>query len=464
MNINLSPSTITKGGTCSVTISNMQATYPTAVWRPYYQLSCPNNFVSGGNGAWTITGINNGPNPIYAVVTFSAYDANDNYLGFCTATLIINPIYVDYIGLSAYAFTLNYVGETYNISAFPAPSDAYNTAVTWSTSNYNVASVSGGVVKAEGAGTCTIRATATDGSGVYAECDVTVTITSVYVYVTGIYTYTASAVVVTQNVPISLAGFAHVLPTNANDQGLIWATNSGSITPSGVLTVSALGGCTINVMTHEGYIIGYIAIQCVPAGTPVDNVTLNFSAMGVPRLMSLQLVATVNPYPQVGQGVTWSTSNPAVATVSSSGLVTSVGLGQCNIRATSIVDPSKWSECITYVFSNRPSNWAWDTPIAQGLALKNTVIVTANHIYVYPLTAVEWNAFLNTINSFRLYKGLATATFITVNAGEDFFYYHINNAVTAINQMGFALPSASAGQTITALVFTQLRDTINSIT
>ena len=56
------------------------------------------------------------------------------------------------------------------------PSDATRKTVKWTTSNSRVAIVSGnGVVKGTSAGTATITASATDGSGVKASCKVTVT-------------------------------------------------------------------------------------------------------------------------------------------------------------------------------------------------------------------------------------------------------------------------------------------------
>ena len=67
------------------------------------------------------------------------------------------------------------VGGSDTLAATVKPDDATNKAVKWSSSNENVATVDqNGNVKAVGAGTATITAAASDGSGKTATCEVTV--------------------------------------------------------------------------------------------------------------------------------------------------------------------------------------------------------------------------------------------------------------------------------------------------
>ena len=66
--------------------------------------------------------------------------------------------------------------EVKTLTATIFPKDADNRAVTWESSNEMVATVSDeGIVIAVAEGTCTITCSATDGTGVKAECSVTVT-------------------------------------------------------------------------------------------------------------------------------------------------------------------------------------------------------------------------------------------------------------------------------------------------
>ena len=66
------------------------------------------------------------------------------------------------------------VDESKRITATVEPADADNPAVTWSSSNDDVAEVNRGRVTANAKGTCIITCSANDGSGVKAECQVTV--------------------------------------------------------------------------------------------------------------------------------------------------------------------------------------------------------------------------------------------------------------------------------------------------
>ena len=82
--------------------------------------------------------------------------------------------FVTSITLSQTSLSLE-VGKTQTLTAAVLPSNATNKAVAWTSSNTSVATVStSGMVTAKASGTCTITCSATDGSGVKAECQVTV--------------------------------------------------------------------------------------------------------------------------------------------------------------------------------------------------------------------------------------------------------------------------------------------------
>lgn len=73
-----------------------------------------------------------------------------------------NTVAVTGVSLSASSGSLH-PGETVTLTATVAPSNASNTAISWSTSNASVATVSGGVVTAVGVGSAAITATTQDG-------------------------------------------------------------------------------------------------------------------------------------------------------------------------------------------------------------------------------------------------------------------------------------------------------------
>ena len=86
----------------------------------------------------------------------------------------ILPNHVTAIKLNMTSLNL-LVGGTRTLTATIEPEDAENKEVTWETSDASVATVSSdGLVTAQALGTCTITCSATDGSGVKAECQVNV--------------------------------------------------------------------------------------------------------------------------------------------------------------------------------------------------------------------------------------------------------------------------------------------------
>ena len=75
-------------------------------------------------------------------------------------------------------------------------------------------------------------------------------------------------------------------------------------------------------------------IDVTLSGTAVTGVSLNKTSDTITAGSTDQLTAAVVPAGATNQGVTWASSNAAVATVSSTGLVTAVAAGSANITVT----------------------------------------------------------------------------------------------------------------------------------
>ena len=117
------------------------------------------------------------------VITCSATDGS-GVTATCQVTVGQSAtVLVTSITLNESTLSMN-VGATSNLTATVLPSNATNTAVTWSSSNTSVATVdANGQVTAIAVGTCTITCTATDGSGVTGTCSVTVIDNTTHEYV-----------------------------------------------------------------------------------------------------------------------------------------------------------------------------------------------------------------------------------------------------------------------------------------
>lgn len=120
-----------------------------------------------------------------------------------------------------------------------------------------------------------------------------------------------------------------------------------------------------------------------------------------------------------------------------------------------------YSNLLTVQVSARPANFEWTTAKSSGSCNSSTKNINLTH--------GEWNSFLEAINRFRQYKGLAAYSFnpSTVSSGQTFTASMYTQARTAIHAMSPPTPvpiSRSSGQEVKASYLNGLRDSLNSIT
>lgn len=192
----------------------------------------------------------------YATITATAKDGS--YVRDCCDFYITGDILVTSVSLSPSSKTVT-VGDSFWVYKTVCPNNATNCAVTWSSSNTSVATVTqSGLVMAQGAGTATITATAQDGSGKVGYCYVTA---NAPVSVTGIGVYPTSK---TMNVGETFTLVANVCPENATNKSVIWSSSDESVatvgTYTGKVTAKKAGTTTITATTVDGGYQDYITI------------------------------------------------------------------------------------------------------------------------------------------------------------------------------------------------------------
>lgn len=220
-----------------------------------------------------------------------------------------------------------YNGDTYTLQASILPEDANNKTLSWSSSSPTIATVDeNGTITAITAGTATITATATDESGITATCKVTVLqhVESVSFSSGAGHIYTGIPTLVT----------ATVLPENASNKKLLWRSSDESIA-----TVTSYDDVRCRVLGLKEGIVTITAISEdgeLTASTTlyvhlsVTSVELNMTEATLYTNDVLQLVATIQPE-EAEYTAIWKSSNPSVASVDSSGLVTALSLGTATI-------------------------------------------------------------------------------------------------------------------------------------
>ena len=242
-------------------------------------------------------------------------------------------------------------GQTRQLAATVSPANALP-VVAWGSSDPDVATVSeDGLITAKGYGTATITATTTDGSNKSATCSVTVTAPFL---VTGVSLSQTSLTFSALNTTQTLT--ATVTPSNATNKTLTWTSSNTSVatvSSNGVVTSKGNGTATITAKATDGSNKSATCSVTVDAPILVTSVylsqtSLTFSALNT----TLKLTAIVTPSNAANKNLEWTSSNPDVATVSSSGVVTSKGNGTATITATTTDGSNKSATCSVTVDTN----------------------------------------------------------------------------------------------------------------
>lgn len=207
-------------------------------------------------------------------------------------------------------------------------------SITWSSSNSSIASVSGtGLVTAVAVGgPVTITATSEGKSG-----SATVTVTAVPVGIVMVNPPSAS-IIVGSSVQLNATTFDSI-GVELFGRTVTWSssnTNVATVSASGLVVGVTPGAPVTITATSEGR-AGTAVITVLPV--PIASITITPSAPSIIAGTGVQLTATAfdaSGNALTGRSFSWLSSNSAVASVNSSGLVTGVAPGgPVTISATS---------------------------------------------------------------------------------------------------------------------------------
>ena len=152
-------------------------------------------------------------------------------------------------------------GKTETINAIITPENATRKAITWTSSDTNVATVTNGVVKGISAGTAIITATTKDGNFTDT-CEVTVTQNAV----TGVR---ISEKLIDLGMGYKKQITATVMPDDATDKSVEWTSENpeiAAVSDNGTITGKSYGRTVVTATTTDG---GYTA-KCVVRVKPID--------------------------------------------------------------------------------------------------------------------------------------------------------------------------------------------------
>lgn len=314
-----------QSATLVATVSPENATDKTVTW------SSSNTAIASVSQDGLVSAITPGS----ATITAKAGDITATCLVSISATVIpVTSVSLNYDTLSLEE------GQSATLVATVFPENATDKGITWTSSNTSVASVSqDGLVTALSSGSATITARAGDRT---TSCQVTVS--DVVIDVTSISLNRATA---TLRIGQTTTLVATVQPENATDNNVFWSSSNNaiaSVSQDGVVSAIAIGTCTVYATCggkHANCQIAVISNDEIP----VVHVSFSEAEREVYVGEIFSISTTIYPSNATNPQLEWSSSNTAIATVDSDGLITPVGIGECIITATSISGVSASFTC-----------------------------------------------------------------------------------------------------------------------
>lgn len=279
------------------------------------------------------TGVVSAVGPGTAKITVTTLDGS--FTAECKIT-VRQP--VKGIKFSSSKFTY-YVGQKKTASIVFTPANASNKGVTYKCSDTSVATISDkGVVTAKKKGTATLTAVSDDG-----KFKATATLKVVKKVDVDDIDITKTSVKINAGKTKQL--YYDVYPGDASVKDVTWTTSDktiASVNSNGVVTA------------HKG---GVVVIKCTSKDTGVSDkckvtviekvksISISAKSLTLVAGQAKTLIAEISPETATNQGITWYSTNKAVATVNSNGKVTAVKGGTCNIAAKSKDDPNIIVKC-----------------------------------------------------------------------------------------------------------------------
>lgn len=278
--------------------------------------------------------------------TATATEENVNVLNMRTSQVFVTGVTINKTTLELEE------GDTETLTATTIPTNADYRAVTWSSSNKNVATitVNSGKITAKSPGTTIITVTTKDGEKT-ATCEVTVTEKTVQgVPISGI-SLNKQQMELEEGKEETL--IATVFPEDATNKNILWSSADEKIAKveNGVVRGVSVGTTTITAKTEDGGYESTCEVVIKERTINVTGIVLNKMQINIIEGNEEELFATITPYNATNKNIKWTSSDENIAKVTK-GIVTGISKGITTIRV-STVDEKYIAECEVTVLEKK---------------------------------------------------------------------------------------------------------------
>nr|MBR4281247.1 Ig-like domain-containing protein [Clostridia bacterium] len=234
-------------------------------------------------------------------------------------------------------------GKSLTISATLYPTDATNRKWQMTSSDPDIARVSGTSLTARSVGECVLTVESIQNPEIYVRYRVLVLEPVTKVKVTG----TEKVIYVGESLVLD----ATVSPANATLQGVEWSSSredNASVDEYGVVTGVSKGDAVIKAKAIDGS--GQYATYTVTVKQQPEEITLSKDSITLKAGNYVTMKATVLPDTTNDKSVVWYSSDESVAKVNSSGRVTAVSPGMAIITCESKTHSYVYAQMVVNVY------------------------------------------------------------------------------------------------------------------
>ena len=212
-----------------------------------------------------------------------------------------------------------------------------------------------------------------------------------------------------------------VLPANATNPSVVWKSSNtavATVNSLGVVTGVKVGTATITATTNDGWFVSstVASILAAPAVSVTGvSLTPTTATVNVGKTYS-SFVVGFTPTNATNKSVTWSSNNTAVATVSSTGVVTGVAGGTATITVQSVDGAKTATALVTVTVPVTAITLSLRLSISQSVTLQ-TIVTPSNATN----PSIVWSSSVPTVASVSaqgvVVGVLAGTTTITATSG-----------------------------------------------
>lgn len=208
---------------------------------------------------------------------------------------------------------------------------------------------------------------------------------------------------------------ASVFPENATNKTIVWSSSDDSVVEveDGLVSALKVGEAEIKATCGNKY------AKCVVKVIPIEvkSITLDRSTVSLKVGQSVTLTATVNPSEATDKTVTWTSSNPSVATVEN-GIVKAIKVGSATITAKA---GGKIATCSVTVEATPVTSITLDKTTASlkvGQSVTLTATVNPSDATDKTVTWTSSNPSFATVENGKVKAIKVGSTTITAKAGD----------------------------------------------